>query len=262
MMTALSLVFNRLALLGLLVLVSAASIHADGLALAQKAFATGNGAYEKGDFETAEAQYRRAIDQGIADHKLYYNYANALFRQNKLGLAILYWEKAAKMMPDNADIAHNLRFARSRITDKNTEPAPNWLTRALWSLHSAYSLNVGLWAALGLFSISFAFLYFVIAGQGWVRGLGISLLIVMALGQGVLWISLLYKINQQESINSAIVLKPVLEVYSGPGDAYQLLARVHEGTKFMIEQVSGEWASVKLANGTGGWVRFADLGKI
>lgn len=255
--------FSTLAFLIIsLMLANASPSHADGLALAQKAFSAGNAAYEKGDFESAESQYRRAIDQGIADHKLYYNYANALFRQNKLGLAILYWEKAAKMMPDQPDIAHNLRFARARITDKSTEAPPNFLTRILWSVHSAYEINTGLWLAFGLFSLSFAGLYLMVASTGWLRGLGITAFVLMILTQGGLWISLLYKINQQESVNSAIVLKSVLEVYSGPGDSYQLLARVHEGTKFSIEQVSGEWASVKLANGTGGWVRFADLGKI
>jgi tetratricopeptide (TPR) repeat protein len=236
--------------------------HADGLDVARQCFQDGNAAYEKGDFDAAESLYRRAIDQGVANHHLYSNYANALFRKNKLGLSILYWEKAAKMKADDPDIEHNLKFARARIADKMPEPKPNFLTRALWSVHASYSLNQGLWLALGLFSVTFLVLFGMIVFSGWLKGFSIAALVLVMLGQLVLWPSLGYKINQQESVGGAIVLKPVLEVYSGPGEAYQLLTRVHEGTKFSLEQVSGEWASVQLANGTGGWVRYAELGKI
>jgi tetratricopeptide (TPR) repeat protein len=234
----------------------------NGLNIAQQSFNDGNVAYEKGDFEAAETLYRRAIDQGIANHILYFNYANALFRKNKIGLAILYWEKAAKMKADDPDIEHNLKFARARIADKMSEIKPNFLTRALWFVHASYELNQGLWMALGLFSVSFAAIFGLVVFSGWLKGLSIALLVLLSLGQLALWPSLAYKIHQQESVGGAIVLKPVLEVYSGPGENYQLLTRVHEGTKFSLEQVSGEWASVKLLNGTGGWVRFAELGKI
>ncbi len=251
-----------LAVLFMTVLALHIPTHADGLALARQAFSDGNAAYEKGDFEAAETLYRKAIDQGIADHHLYFNYGNALFRANKLGLAILYWEKAAKMQPDDPDIEHNLKFARARIADKVPEPQPNFLTRALWAAHTSYSLNQGLWIALILFSLAFAALFGIVSVTGWLRGLCIASLVLLVGAQCMLWPSLGYKIHDQESVGGAIVLKPVLEVFSGPGDTYQLLTRVHEGTKFTIEQVSGEWASVKLANGTGGWVRYAELGKI
>ncbi len=234
----------------------------ESLEQAQKAFAQGNAAYEKADFEKAERQYRRAIDEGIADHKLFYNYANALFRQNKLGLAILYWEKAAKLHPNNPDVEQNLKFARARIADKATDSPANFLTRALWSLHSGYTINQGLWLALGLFSALFVGIFFILSAPSWLRVFGSLGVTVVALALLVLIPSLVYKIRQQENVVSAIVLKPVLEIYSGPGDNYQLLARVHEGTKFTLEQVSGDWASVKLSNGTGGWVRYAELGKI
>jgi tetratricopeptide (TPR) repeat protein len=234
----------------------------ESLDQAQKAFALGNQAYEKADYDQAEKQYRRAIDEGIADHKLFYNYANALFRQNKLGLSILYWEKAAKLHPNDPDIEQNLKFARARIADKTTEAPANFLTRALWGLHSSYTINQGLWLAFGLFSALFFGIYLILVAPSWLRILGSLGVTLLALGLLALIPSLVYKIQQQENVVGAIVLKPVLEIYSGPGDNYQLLARVHEGTKFTLEQVSGDWASVKLSNGTGGWVRYAELGKI
>ena len=74
--------------------------------------------------------------------------------------------------------------------------------------------------------------------------------------------SILIRINEQESVRFAIVLVPSLPIYSGPGDSYQVLSKVHEGTKFEIVELSQGWAKVKLPNGTGGYVQDSELGKI
>ena len=74
--------------------------------------------------------------------------------------------------------------------------------------------------------------------------------------------SLLYKIHQQENEVYGIVLQPAVDMLSGPGENYQVLAKVHEGTRFEIVEQRGEWLSVKLANGKGGFVRANQLGKV
>ena len=74
--------------------------------------------------------------------------------------------------------------------------------------------------------------------------------------------SLFYKIHQQESEEYGIVLSQSVEMYSGPGENYQVLAKVHEGTRFEIVELHGEWLSVKLANGKGGYVKADRLGKV
>jgi uncharacterized protein YgiM (DUF1202 family) len=70
------------------------------------------------------------------------------------------------------------------------------------------------------------------------------------------------KIKDQETLRYAIVLKPAIEMFSGPGETFQVLTQVHEGTKFEIVETRGDWVSVKLANGKGGFVRLSDLGKV
>jgi len=57
-------------------------------------------------------------DEGYSSADLYYNLANAHFRNKDIASAILYYEKAKKMKPNDADIIHNLGVANSRITDK------------------------------------------------------------------------------------------------------------------------------------------------
>jgi tetratricopeptide (TPR) repeat protein len=241
---------------------SRAATSGEAMARAEKAFREANGAYERNDYAKAADLYRKAVDEGVVNARLYFNYANALFRQNQLGLAILYYEKAAKLEPTDEDIAYNLRFANAQTVDKNPAPENNALTRMLWFLHSSYSINEGLWICAGLFAgIFLAAMAAVFAGAA-LRGLLFTAMGLLTFALLVLGPSLAYKIQQQESVQYGIVLKPVVEMYSGPGENFQLLTKIHEGTKFQIVESRGEWVSVKLLNGKGGYVRYGDLGKV
>ncbi len=251
-------------LLGLMGLNAAPSGAAgrDALERATRNFRLANAAYEKNDYAKAEELYRRAVDEGAVNARLYFNYANALFRQDRLGMAILYYEKARKLAPEDEDIAFNLRFANAQTADKNPEPEANLLTKVLWKLHSAFSINQGLWAAAGLFSAGFLLAALSLYAGAALRGVLVGAAVLCFIALAALSPSLVYKIKQQESVQYGIVLAPAVEMYSGPGDSFQLLTKVHEGTKFEIVEVRGDWASVKLLNGKGGYVRLADLGKV
>lgn len=249
-------------LFGLLLPAAPGAAGRDALDRATRHFQMANGAYEKSDYAKAAGLYRQALDEGAVNARLYFNYANSLFRLNQLGMAILYYEKARKLAPNDEDIAFNLRFANAQTVDKNPVPEPNALTKSLWMIHSSYSINQGLWMAMGLFTGLFLLAILALyAGPG-LRGVLVAGCVLAALALGALAPSLVYKVKQQETLQYGIVLAPALEMYSGPGDTYQVLTKVHEGTKFEIVEVHGDWASVKLLNGKGGYVRLADLGKV
>ena len=237
------------------------TLHATDLSAATELFKQGNAAYEKGSFEEAAAAYQKAEDLGVANARLYYNHGNALFRLNQLGPAILSYERARKLAPLDEDIAANLRFAQARVVDKIPEPERNVLTKILWGLHSAYSLHTGVWIAFGLFALAFAGVCatLLLATSRW---LFITLSTISVLALLAFSPSLFYKIHQQESEQYGIVLSQSVEMYSGPGENYQVLAKVHEGTRFEIVELHGEWLSVKLANGKGGYVKADRLGKV
>jgi tetratricopeptide (TPR) repeat protein len=253
-------------LLGALLLFPSLAItkpaSAEALDRANKAYQQANRAYEKNDYTEALTGYRQAIEEGVADSRLYYNYANCLFRLNQLGMSILYLEKAHKLNPDDEDISFNLRFINAQIVDKNPTPETNALTKFLWFLHTSLSINQALWICFGLFvGIWLTALGILFIGGG-TRGLLYTVMVLGALALMTVGPSLFYKIKQQESLQFGIVLKPAVEMFSGPGDSFQVLTKVHEGTKFEIVETRGEWVSVKLLNGKGGFVRLSDLGKV
>ena len=54
----------------------------------------------------------------------------------------------------------------------------------------------------------------------------------------------------------AIVLDDEVSVQSAPSDDLALqVFTIHEGTKARIDQQSGDWAEIVLADGKVGWVR-------
>ena len=232
------------------------------LASATDWFRKGNEAYEKGNFEEASSDYQKAEDLGVANSRLYYNHGNALFRQHQLGLSILYYERARKLTPLDEDILSNLRFAQAQLADKIPEPESNLLTRLAWNVHAGYSVRSGVWAAFGLFTLAFAAVAAALFLASFLRWLSILIAVISSLALIAFSPSLGYKIHQQETVQIGIVLQPAIEMFSGPGENYQVLAKVHEGTRFEIVEQRGDWLSVKLANGKGGFVRANQLGKV
>lgn len=249
-----------LTLLAMLIVV--APVRGADLDAATEAFRDGNAAYERGAFADAVDAYARAEAAGARDARLYYNHANALFRAGSLGPAILYYEKARKLSPTDEDILHNLNFARARVADKVADPPVNAFTQLLWSVHSSYSPRAGVWIALGLF----AGIFFALVAALFVGGLGRIAAASVAAGSLVLLLafspSLVYKLRQHGMAVRAVVLEPVVPLYSGPGDSYELLFRAHEGTVFTIVSREGEWVAVKLPDGRGGYVKAGALGEV
>jgi tetratricopeptide (TPR) repeat protein len=246
-----------------LALLSGVSRAADrDLDAATASFRAGNAAYERGDFAAAEEAYDLAEKAGAADARLFYNRANVLFRLNKLGLSILYYEKARKLAPTDADILHNLNFASARVADKIPEPPANILTRTLWEVHASYSPRGGIWIGFALFAGGFLLL----AGSLFLPALGRAVaLTAAAVAFGLLLLfspSLIYKLGQHGTTVRAVVIQPVADLHSGPGESYELLFRAHEGTVFTIVSRQGDWIAVKLPDGRGGFVKASKVGEV
>ena len=75
-------------------------------------------AYMNDDFIKAAKLYEEiAANEGTSSN-LFYNLGNAYYRQGKLGLAILNYERALRLDPSNKDARTNLAFVNSKITDE------------------------------------------------------------------------------------------------------------------------------------------------
>jgi len=109
---------------------------------AARLFYSANSLYEKREFDKAIEDYQKMIDQGIESGPLYYNLGNAYFKSGKTGYAILYYKKAARLMPADSDLKSNLSYAQSLTEDSGLQPvAQNKFTWAMNIPFKEFTLN-------------------------------------------------------------------------------------------------------------------------
>ena len=116
---------------GAFALVCVAWIALSGLASADESvdmdlFRAANLLYESGDFEEAALSYERLVRLGYEDATLYYNLANAYYRNEDDGRAMLNYLRARRIAPFDEDIAANLSLTREKVgtADYGRRPAP------------------------------------------------------------------------------------------------------------------------------------------
>ena len=89
-----------------------------------------NTAYVNGDYHAAAEIYEGILAQGLSSVKLYYNLANAYFKEGQLGKSILFYRRALRLAPGSDDIRYNLSVAEARTKD-NIEQIPEFFLLSL-----------------------------------------------------------------------------------------------------------------------------------
>lgn len=224
-------------------------------------FKQGNKFYEEKVFDSTIEYYKKIIDAGVESSDLYYNLGNAYFRQNNLGHAILYYEKARKINPTDPDILANIKFTRLNIVDRTPEPRRSVFGTILWHLHAMLSLNIQMWVLF--FFILFLSLSFTLAlfashnARLWLAYTSALCICISCL----LGTSIGIKIYQAEKMIYAIVLEKSVDAKNQPNGT-KVRFTVHAGTKFRIRKTVDSWSLVSLPNGVGGWVENNSIGQI
>ena len=221
-------------------------------------FKAANQLYDAGRFAEAAAAYEK-IEPKTAH--VYYNLGNAWFRQGKLGLAILNFERARRLAPRDPDILANLKFAEQRLGVDDVNAPPRAVQKFLRSViesrtpteWSVYEL-AALWVA-ALATIACIYLpkmrtgFLVIAMVGFV-GLALS---AFALGDEVL---------NKRTAPQAIVVAGETDARFAPMPDSTVHFRIVEGAKVGVLEDRGQWLLVERADGQQGWVTSETIGRI
>lgn len=224
----------------------------------------GNQAYLHGDFKTAIDAYEQLVSLGIVHEDLYYVLGNAYAKADRLGPAILNYERALALDPDQEDARANLQLCRDSVSrrwqDKLVNPSadPLWM-RAL-ALFTAGDLTL---LFLGLYVVLFGLALLVyLLPSGFARVAAAALLIfaiVGTAGAGTLLAGRWWLVHQAEF---GIALPDELAVKEGPDAAYQTSFLIHAGLRVRVVEKEQDWLHVRLANGLEGWVRDRDVGRL
>jgi hypothetical protein len=181
-----------------------------------------------------------------------FNRANACAREGKSGLAILNYERALLLAPNEADIAANLHFVRAKA---GLPGAPeNWFARSLLYARP----NTLAWlGSLGLALAGMSLLLVRLYPQRRLalRSLTFAgvLLVATAIGSAItMW----------PRINEAVVISREAPARIAPVSAAEAAFKLHEGETVTMRAEHQDFALVQTSAGRSGWVARADLARV
>jgi hypothetical protein len=181
-----------------------------------------------------------------------FNQANAYARDDKTGLAILNYERAQLLAPNDADIAANLHFVRAKAA---LPDAPdNWLARSVACVRP----NTMAW--LGSFGLALAGMGIVLARLFSRRRAAFdslafagALLVASAIGSAItIW----------PRVSQAVVIVGEAPARTSPALAAESMFKLREGETVTVRAVQQDFALVQTAAGRSGWVVLGDLTRV
>lgn len=225
----------------------------------QIAFDQANEAYLRGEFGAAAQGYEALIAENIEDATVFFNLGNAYFRQSRLGLAIVNYERALRIEPGLADARENLALAVMHTKQKMAKPVPEpWAQNLLfWHYGLAYDTT-----RLLAFSLWTAF-WVLLAVRQWRafpywRG-ALAVLALLALAFAALtWVK-----AHPEPL--AVIIADDTPLRYGPSEREEIVAFVPEGRadkaaallfdgdRVVVEARADGWARVATVDGKRGW---------
>jgi len=216
--------------------------------------------YEQNEYSKAIVEYESLVDSGFISAALFYNLGNAYFRNNNLKWAILYYERAKRLAPNDEAINDNLELSYTLIFDK-VEAVPE-LFLLTWgkAIRDMMTVRAWSWLSIGSFITMLVFgLIFLFIRKISVRQIAFGICLTCILLSATSFTFGYFNKANIERTDEAIVFVPSVTIKSSPTDSGNNLFILHEGIKVRIEDRIGEWCEVRIADGKKGWIRISDI---
>ena len=225
----------------------------------QAAFYRAAEKYEAERYDQAIAEYASLLDQGVESGPFYYNLGNCFFKKGEAGRALLFYERARRLIPRDGDLEANIRYTRSLLRKDAAAEAATWPNRLADKIGAQFTANEIVWLLAIISWVLLAGLFL----SRFVRGSKKYVLPVMILG-GVLTIAggtgLYFKLTEID--RTAMIIREEVEARLGPFERAAAHFVLHEGTKVRILERKEGWVKVSRADKKAGWVKAQDIEKI
>lgn len=223
-------------------------------------FTLANTSYKANEYAQAANQYEKLLAQGYKDATLYYNLGNCYYKLNNVGKAIVNYERAHRLAPDDEDISHNLKLANAHKVDK-IEAVPQLGIITGWQnfVGSQSIMGWGWYAIAGIWLAFLAFAaYLFTAAKKITAALGVLFIIL-----SIAFASLAFTRSSAANDSGEGVLTAANSyAKSAPDDNSTNIFEVHEGIKFTLLDKVSNWYKVRLADGKTGWIERTHFEKI
>ena len=207
-------------------------------------------AYKEGKYAEAVAQYEDVLQKGVVSGALYYNLANAYFKDGRLGKAILNYERARELLPRDSDVLSNYKLALSKKEQNFPLPRQSAVQKAVEDALDYYTVNE--YTVL-------TFVFVVIAGGLFLSALFFSWprrkifpAVTVCLTVSVLCLTaLIAKMHIRTGEGFAVAST---EAFFEPRQDATVHFTVQEGQKVKILKRDGPWMKIERPDQKTGWV--------
>ena len=224
---------------------------------------TANEYYKNNRYQLAIEEYNKLLLDGFAGTSLYYNLGNAHYRLGKVGYAILYYEKAFKLSPNDEDVTHNLALAKLNLKDK-VDTLPPFFIFNLWEgILAAFSVTG--WTIIVYIIFILVLIVFVVyffsrsvteQRISFFTGIGLTVILLLTISL------LIVKMNKEFNTKDGVIIETSVIVKSSPDYSSKDSFQIHEGLKVRIEDNVDDWVKIRLDDGKIGWITEKSLGII
>ncbi|MFH0726111.1 MAG: hypothetical protein V2B19_07125 [Pseudomonadota bacterium] len=214
------------------------------------AFIEGIRHYEANAYPEAMVAFEKAFAAGVRNGKLFYNMGNASLKKGEIGPAILWYERALALIPDDPDLLFNLTYARSLVKDeKEGDASPVVAVLFFWKdmfriatlQWAGIILNAAFWLFLGLYRFF---------RRGVLRHLCYGMLMLSVLVLGTTG----WRLYEQAFRPQAVILPNSVSVRSGQTPESTELFILHAGTKVAVKNQLNGFLKIRFSEDKIGWI--------
>ena len=213
-------------------------------------FEQANAKYKEGDFKGALETYQKLLQTGQSTAAVYYNIGNAALKTGEKGQALVYYERARKASPRDADLQWNIGVLKDALRDKVEDRShfvivavralvDRWTVSELAFCFTAFLALAAFLSMMGGFFVRFS-----------IRAFWLPLVLTLLVSGALLTL----KAWDTKDLR-AVVLDKETSAFYGPSDRETKAFVLHEGAEGRVLDESSDWIYLFLQNKNAGWVR-------
>lgn len=217
------------------------------------AFLDGVKSYKAGHFKQAAIEFETIAENKVTNPYLFYNIANAYLKAGDIGHAILWYERAKVLSPNDPDLNFNLAYANTLVKDKKDDAVTLMDVLFFWDrLVSAKTIQMT--------ALFFSFVFFawaavrVVKNQTVFSGAGIILCSLLLLLTAITCAD--YYVRYRHL--GAVIVGEEVAVRSGMAETSTKLFTLHAGSKVDVETKKNGHLKILFSKGKVGWIKAGD----
>jgi tetratricopeptide (TPR) repeat protein len=235
------------------------SIHYSNVMANEKnrLFESGNRLYQEGKYFEAIQSYQKIIELKYHSGPLYYNIGNAYYKLQEVGRAILFYERARRLMPHNENLKANIALANLTVVDKFEQQPQFIFLRITEGLINLFSKQLLLSFVMVLYLLFVgSLIYWILSRNRFSLKAGQRISLIVGICFFIFMFLLIGRLLNERNNIEAIILVNKIDVMSAPVDKGGVeVFSLHEGTKVKLDQITGDWVEIILPDRKVGWVK-------